>query len=637
MLGALLLAVTALAVDPAPPTAPGAPGLPTAPSELPPALVPLRPAPLHDTEGWVEERGTTRFAGQLVSLARAADGSAWLLVLDDGTILRSIDGARTWSRVLRGTSADEALDDEALLLEGERLAAESVEVESAGAAESLDESTNDAPIESSTADEAPTGDEAASAPPPVDDASVAELSDVDALAELQQVDAPRGNVAWFHPTDPTLALVGRDDGLWRSTDAGIHFERVDAEADATCFLAVPGGILLAGTGSGLRVSPDGGERWIDAVDATDGRRVHGLAEAGGTVYAASAGGLYASTDTLRWRRLGELGATAAVLPDPGWAGGLWVATERGVYRSDDGGLSFAAMGRPALRGVRGLAGLGLQGHVLAWGIDGAWESTDGGVTWHALSYGLRDPEVRALVVVDDRPIAVTARAVWRLRPTRLGGPRVGPGADRLVSARRQVELGELVRAGTQRAGLRIDVVDSMQWRPLIPTLTVSAGAWNGYGRKAAFLTGQNEEDNTWVWAATVKLCFGGCVSLLDSVEYEVASSDGSSYDSDEVEAAYEDDADAVVDSLYVVGGEVLSDGSEPIAAVNVSQRIRNYRFSVADQIVSAWTALQRLEASGAPESLAGAVDYMLQLEELRARLDLYTDGAYSRAQLAESP
>ncbi len=617
MLGVLLLAVAALAAEPEPP-----------------ALVPLMAAPLHQTEGWVEERGTTRFAGELVSLARAPDGSAWLLVLDDGTILRSIDGARTWSRVLRGDNEAEDLDDESLLLEGERLATESLEVESAGAGETLDEGSSDAPIESTGSDDPSASPATSESAPAPDDGGALEAADVDALVEGDEFDGQRGNVAWFHPADGAIALVGRGDGLWRSTDAGIHWARVDAEADATCFLALPGGEIVAGTGAGLRVSPDGGQRWIDAVDATEGSRVFDLAAAGSTLYAAAGRGLYASPDGLRWKRLGGADRVTAVLPDPGWEGGLWVAGSQGLFRSDDAGASFIAMGRPSLRGVRGLSSLGEQGHVLAWGHDGAWESSDGGVTWHALSYGLRDPEIRAVVIVDGRPIAATARAVWRLRPTRLGGPKVAAGAGPLVPVSKQAELGALVQAGVRRTGLRLDTLDGLRWRPWLPTVTVSAGAWNGYGRQSAFLTGQTEEDDTWIWATVAKLCFGGCVSVLDSFDYDAAGSDYE-YDADEIEAAYEDDADAVVDTLYVVGGEVLAEGSEPLAAANVSQRIRNYRFSVADQIVSAWTAVQRLEGVGPPESLAGAVDYTLQLEELRARLDLYTDGAFSRAQLAE--
>ncbi len=632
MPGLLLLALVALAQD--------APGGTPAPAG-PPPLVPLIEAPFHSTEGWVEERGTSSFQSRIVSMSRSADGGAWLLLLEDGTLLRSIDGARTWSRVLRGIEVAD-LDEEHLLLEGERYAGEAADEAAETSTEGLDDSSDSEDYsEGGQANEGEaTPAEAPSEASTGVDAAV-DTQDIDALVDRDAELDGMGLVAWFHPSDPTIALAGRGDGLWRSTDGGVHWVLVDADASATCFLALPGGVILAGTARGLRTSPDNGERWIDAVDATDGARVYALDGRWGRVFAASDKGLFASDDTLRWKRLGAAEPTYAVLSDPGWEGGLWVATAAGVVRTDDMGQSFLPMGRQSMPQLRGLSALSGQGHVLAWGDDGAWESTDGGVTWHSLSYGLRDPHLRAVVVVDGRPVAATATGVWRLQPVRLG-TRIAPGpVSPALEASAQDQLATLVRVATTRSGLDLDTLHGLRWRPFLPTVQLAAGAWQGLSRDSAYLTGQTDQDEQLGWSVTAKLCFGGCVSLLSSVaEFEDDYSDyadAAAADSDESAEAYEDATGETADDLYVIGSEVYGENAEPLAAANVAQKVRNYRISVADQVVSAWTAIRRLEESGPPESLSGSVDHLLQVAELSARLDLYTDGAYSRARIPESP
>ncbi len=626
MPGLLLLALVAFAQD--------------LPSAGPPPLVPLLDAPFHSTEGWVEERGTSGFESRIVSMSRSADGGAWLLVLDDGTILRSVDGARTWSRVLRGVEVAD-LDEEALLLQGEAYAGESADAAAETSTEGLDESSDAEDYNEGGASEGEAGATDAPSEATTGGDAVVDTEDVDALVDRDGELDGKGLVAWFHPTDPDIALAGRGDGLWRSHDGGIHWTLVDADSSATCFLALPGGVILAGTAHGLRTSPDEGQRWIDAVDATDGARVYALDARWGRVFAASDKGLFTSADALRWQRLGGAEPAFAVLSDPGWEGGLWVAKASGVQRTDDLGQAFLPMGRQSMPTLRGLSSLSGQGHVLAWGDDGAWESTDGGVTWHSLSYGLRDPHLRAIVVVDGRPVAATATGVWRLQPVRLGA-KLAPGPlSPAVEATAQDKLAALVRVATTRSGLDLDTLHGLSWRPFLPTVQLAAGAWQGLSRDSAYLTGQTDEDEQVVWAVTAKLCFGGCVSLLSSVsEFEDDYSDyadAAAYEGEESAEAYEEATGESADDLYVIGGEVYGESAEPLAAANVAQKVRNYRISVADQVVSAWTAIRRLDETGPPESLRGSVDHLLQVAELKARLDLYTDGAYSRAGIPESP
>lgn len=602
-----------------------------------PAVVESSPAlvePLWQGEAWREERAVARYEAKVVSLARSPDGSAWLAGLSDGTLLRSMDGARTWSRVLRAAGEFETIDDEELLLDAESVAEESA----AEQAEAFDDAIAENTAEPANAD--------AEAQPerPNEQVEAAGTDDLAADTRLAIVETVGpGASVWFSSTQLGLALAGRGDGLWRSIDGGVQWARVDNAADARCFLELSeSGTILAGTGTGLRISPSEGEGWIDVDDATDGAAVVSLARVGGKVFAATSIGLYASADTLRWNPTGLLDPTTAILGDPGWEGGMWVATSRGVLRSDDGGLTFSSFSRQSLRGTTGLAPLLGPAHLVAWGSDGVWETTDGAVTWHPVSMGLRDPHVLAAVVVDGRPIIATSRALWRLVPSRLfGSGGLGVRLKPTITESDRRMLGLLMDVATSREGLDLDRMQSRRLaaKAYLPRLTLDArGVWQS-GRTSQFVSSNTSEYGDFAWVVTARACFGGCASgaisdLIDVAdEYGVAGLiDASEFDVIDPLSVINDLAS---ESQYVIDGEIVGEDSEALAATNVAQKIRKYRLDVGDQVAGAWSALIRLRTTAPPDSLPGSVAQVLQVQELEARLDLYTDGAYTRAKLME--
>lgn len=580
---------------------------------------------------WREERGASRLEAGLVSLARSADGSAWLLGLEDGSLWRSIDGARTWARVLRAPADREELDDERVLLEGEVLVDEDLQAE-----EESSDSTEDRNAADET--EATVGEEgsvdASGAPRETQDRASADMDRVGADPLLTGEDGTRAAVVWFDPADASRALAGRSDGIWLSEDGGRAWRRVDSGADAWRFLSVPSlGVVVAGTSAGVRVSPDGGARWFDTVDVTDGLRVDALTTFDGAILAGTRGGLYRSTDGLRWSRLPLSGAVVAILPDPGWDGGLWVGTPGGVLRSDDGGKTFSRLGRQVLAGLRGLAALPGQGHLLAWGEDGVWESLDGGVTWAPLFRGLRDPDIRDVVVVGEQPVAVGARSVWRL------GAGKGDEAElraNLLTPDDQALLGAMIDTATNREGIRLSTLRpaALSARRWLPFLSVDVQHGDARGRSAGFL--DTDEARLGYWYAGAVACFGGCSAgalydLADAVDEYAGVVDLAG-----LETMGVDELATAADDLYSLDGEVLAEGSEAFAATNSAQKIRKYRQQVADQVVGAWSSLQRLQSTAPPPSLAGQVTRLLDLAEAQARLDLYTDGAFTRARITES-
>ena len=592
---------------------------------------------------WVEERGTAGFDSRLASLARSVDGTNWLLGLEDGTIYRSMDGARSWSRVLRSPNdrRDEP-DEEQLLLEGG-----AVVEEDAQRAESQSDSVEDqegvASTETSVSVDADAEASVVDSSGAPRDLGTAESVDLDRVATdplLKDHDTEdRPATVWFDPVDAEVALAGRSDGIWRSTDSGLHWTRVDSAADAWRFLAVPKlGIVVAGSSNGVRVSPDGGGRWFDTVDVTDGLEVRALTLLGDTLVAGTAGGLVVSTDGLRWKRLAFTGAVTGLLADPGWPGGMWVTTPGGVMRTDDAGKSFYTAGRQVMPGLRGLAPLAGQGHLATWGTDGVWESMDGGVTWHPVYQGLRDPDVRDLVVVGDQPVIVASRSVWRLGVS-VGGSQGGMAAargDAPVAFEEQQLLGLLVDVATRRAGLRLDTLNphALAIKPLLPAVHLEAIYGRQVGRDSQPLAGQTVENADGAFELRAMVCFGGCAAnavidfadTVDSYAAEIGDASGELADL----------AQSVAPEVYTLDGELMGADTEAFAATNTAQGIRKYRGQVSDQVVGAWATLQTTVHTPPPPSLSGAVDRLLDIQEAEARLDLYTEGAYTRARTSEN-
>ena len=66
-----------------------------------------------------------------------------------------------------------------------------------------------------------------------------------------------------------------------------------------------------------------------------------------------------------------------LLPDPRSDRAVWLATSKGILRSDDLGQSMHMVGRNAPTGTTDLVALPEPGHLLAAGSQGAWETQTG--------------------------------------------------------------------------------------------------------------------------------------------------------------------------------------------------------------------------------------------------------------------
>jgi photosystem II stability/assembly factor-like uncharacterized protein len=212
------------------------------------------------------------------------------------------------------------------------------------------------------------------------------------------------------PVDADVLYAATDQGVFRSTDAGISWSRCSESKGIISVLVLQDGrTVLAGTsvGSVLR-SVDGGDHWIAVSHGIPGVRVSILASrpAGPTiVYAGTDGGFAVSNDAgLTWepRNIGLVATTpvesptprteiAAFLPDTATPGTVILSLlGQGLYITRDDGNHWnrlqSSMDTPW---VDSLAVDGQTGRLYA-GTDtkGVYISQDGGATWSRSSSGL---------------------------------------------------------------------------------------------------------------------------------------------------------------------------------------------------------------------------------------------------------
>lgn len=152
---------------------------------------------------------------------------------------------------------------------------------------------------------------------------------------------------------PALVLA-TGKGVLVSTDGGQTFNRAgegmpSGEVRAlvlSSFFPVDPVIFAAPVGGGVFRSGDGGKTWTPA--GLQGEKVGDLVWLGPFLYAAAEGGLFRSEDAGRtWTRLGSYeGRPARLLFPLAPAAGLeaFVATDRGIFRTTDGGQRFQAAG-----------------------------------------------------------------------------------------------------------------------------------------------------------------------------------------------------------------------------------------------------------------------------------------------------
>jgi photosystem II stability/assembly factor-like uncharacterized protein len=197
------------------------------------------------------------------------------------------------------------------------------------------------------------------------------------------------------------------EGLWRSLDGGATFTRtcdgMFVECHVRALVAHPErhGVLFLGSEQGLFRSDDGADNWKRVESPLDGLQVWSI-----LLLPRSPEVMLVGTCPARLFHSGDGGRTwreadvhmrldcprimhtrvTALCGHPDDARTVWAGVEiDGVYRSDDGGQSWRALGTGlSSQDIHDLVYVPGSGRLLASTNNDVNVSVDGGVSWHAL-------------------------------------------------------------------------------------------------------------------------------------------------------------------------------------------------------------------------------------------------------------
>ena len=580
------------------------------PVEMDPVTVVLEvPETREYAAAWHWERAEPHLPHTRVFVALSSPGpdSEQVMALDGaGAVWRSFDGGAAWQRVLPPLSAsalDTGMDDEALLLQAEGISEPFPEGDDF---ESMGGDSEEELLEA----QGIIRDE-------LDDAmSIQQLLDTDATGP-----APERIGSLSHdPMGWMNVLLGRLDGIWRSQDGGRSFQQVHSGVHAAGFAWAEDGIVAAATHKGVYLSLDGGESWAPVAGISTDLVVHDLVydwDAGW--FAATDGGLLTSPDGIRWRFARATSALAGqeVLAISVDSDSIWAATENTVLRSDDGGTTFVPVTRQHLPQTRRLLRTLTPGQLLAVGADGVWETLDGGFRWRPVSAGLRGPSTWDLAWADDTLFLAGESGLYKLaRDLASDEAAFAEKPARVIPALAPLVDAALHRSGVdpRQAGLK---PERNAMGRILPELGLDFQLVDRENLSVDCVNRTNAMDTDWDWRAMVVLQWG-------------RGANASTADSALENASFSD-------LYYTMRGELFQaddSGSVRAAASALTSESTAYRVDLGEQVARLYYSRERVARildGGPTGDIRRDPQRTLDLQELTAWIDAYTEGAMSRA------
>lgn len=219
--------------------------------------------------------------------------------------------------------------------------------------------------------------------------------------------------------------VGRSADYGRSWTYGANGLPLQEEGGFQSVVAlvvdpVDSGWIYAATPVGLFASADGGANWQPRGSGLPrDMAVTALAAEprGGRLWVGlSSGEIFTSTDRgASWRlSVRGLPLVLALAADPDRPGVVVAGTERGIYRTANGGRPWARVGAGTLPGRVGTLTAHASGHRIYAASRGVFFSRDGGLTWQRAESGPSDPMVLAFAAAPGNVVYAGTRGDLQL-------------------------------------------------------------------------------------------------------------------------------------------------------------------------------------------------------------------------------
>ena len=216
----------------------------------------------------------------------------------------------------------------------------------------------------------------------------------------EHIAGPSGSTTWalaVDPHDPRTVFAGTPHGLYKSTDSGATWVRLEKDAlrcqeiRQIAISPISPEVIYVGGREGLFRTTDAGASWVQLGEGLENDVVLSLAiqpAQAETVYLGTEKGAFKSDDHGdHWQPLGQALPEGPIWPlicHPSQPGTLYAGTDEGLYTSTDGGASWQRADNRLPAGER-VSALSISPYepftLYAGTVQGLFSSRDGGAHW----------------------------------------------------------------------------------------------------------------------------------------------------------------------------------------------------------------------------------------------------------------